>query len=368
MLGDDASGHSRRGNKKRKRTDKEVESESDEDDEANWEKRYNELVEHKKRYKNLKIPSKQVKLARWAKENRDKYNQGLLEDRHIKKLNEIGFVWRVSEREQGNVTEKRLMELWEFKQKFGHTNVPQKYKENRKLANWVSNIRWKRRYINSTPLPGDVIRRLDEMAFEWDPMHSKERKSVNLKDLAVLSTLAEASMGQGTNQRDSTVDHNSPESVEDIRNTGSVVVTAHMNNVNSLAYVGHPSPNSVGNVSYVETGGNHHIDEVTSVGTVNGMGNVSYVNVHGDVGSAGMAFVSGLGSMGAIPFVTNGIDTSPGVGDVSNMGHGIVNSTDVMATNTNTTTINLGHTTVVINGGTTTTSSATANTATSRPN
>ena len=68
---------------------------------------------------------------------------------------------------------KRLAELNAFREQFGHTEVPCRYKDNKALGNWVKNVRSSRqaqRY-NQKPiiaLSMTQISQLDEAQFVWN--------------------------------------------------------------------------------------------------------------------------------------------------------------------------------------------------------
>ena len=68
----------------------------------------------------------------------------------------------------------RFFELKDFKEKYGHCNVPKKYKENQQLANWVNNQR--KRYQRSkkgkaSSMTQERIAKLNAIGFEWDASH-----------------------------------------------------------------------------------------------------------------------------------------------------------------------------------------------------
>jgi Helicase associated domain len=96
---------------------------------------------------------------------------GLTEDR-IQRLEQLGFVWSVRED-----WKKHYEELKQFKQRFGHCNVPARYTENRKLGIWVGAQRQQYRSLQQ-PRKGSTRRRppplnqkridlLNELGFVW---------------------------------------------------------------------------------------------------------------------------------------------------------------------------------------------------------
>ena len=60
---------------------------------------------------------------------------------------------------------QRFKELESFKKEHGHCNVPTRYRANPALANWVTNLRQRKKHGT---LPEDKIRILDALGFSWD--------------------------------------------------------------------------------------------------------------------------------------------------------------------------------------------------------
>jgi hypothetical protein len=78
------------------------------------------------------------------------------------RLDEIGFVWRIVEKD---AWELMFVTLMEYKQTHGHCNVPQKGGECKKLGKWVNTMRW---HFKQGKLSVDRIRRLDMLGFVWN--------------------------------------------------------------------------------------------------------------------------------------------------------------------------------------------------------
>lgn len=76
--------------------------------------------------------------------------KGYLTDERLKVLKQAGFDFTSLTERQFKL---RLEELKEFKERYGHTLVPEKYEENMALGSWVSNMRtqYKKRRSESTP-------------------------------------------------------------------------------------------------------------------------------------------------------------------------------------------------------------------------
>ena len=84
----------------------------------------------------------------------------------IQELKRIGFEWRICL----PVWEECLSELAEYHKIHGHCNVPGKYSENSKLANWVATQRKTYRFVEEgkrTPIMTSRIQKLESLGFEW---------------------------------------------------------------------------------------------------------------------------------------------------------------------------------------------------------
>jgi hypothetical protein len=55
--------------------------------------------------------------------------------------------------------------LKEYKKNHGNCNVPQRWEENKQLANWVGTQR--KSHLNNK-LDNDHIKRLEDIGFEWN--------------------------------------------------------------------------------------------------------------------------------------------------------------------------------------------------------
>lgn len=91
-----------------------------------WLNKLEELYEYKKRYGNCNVPenSKNQKLARWVRLQRDDYanKQTRMSEKRIQMLNALDFNWLVETK-----TKKwhdKFEELQQYKSKHGHCNVP----------------------------------------------------------------------------------------------------------------------------------------------------------------------------------------------------------------------------------------------------
>ena len=80
----------------------------------------------------------------------------------------------VKKRRNTGKFDKRLHELRQFKEEFGHCDVPQKYQKNKSLGAWCNTVRFARKRIEngvstSVKLPPERIQILEEIGFKWRP-------------------------------------------------------------------------------------------------------------------------------------------------------------------------------------------------------
>ena len=90
----------------------------------------------------------------------------------IQSLDELDFEW---ERNNTRTWEESRQQLADFKRKFGLTDVPQTYEENKQLGTWVNTQRtqykWLKAKIKSS-MTKERIRSLEALDFEWEPITS----------------------------------------------------------------------------------------------------------------------------------------------------------------------------------------------------
>lgn len=85
--------------------------------------------------------------GRWANNRKLKANSNPVYGSNCKSLSAAGHQsWRKQQVGLDGLTDEerwdlRIGELHEFKRRYGHVNVPQKWSENQKLANWLKNVR-----------------------------------------------------------------------------------------------------------------------------------------------------------------------------------------------------------------------------------
>lgn len=104
-----------------------------------------------------------AELGTWVRNQRaaKRYNRPIIGERG-KRLDEIGFVWRLIE---PNSWESMFDRLVEYKRVRGNCNVPQKQGANKRLGKWVNTQRT--HYKRGTLRP-DRKQQLDSIGFVWN--------------------------------------------------------------------------------------------------------------------------------------------------------------------------------------------------------
>ena len=102
----------------------------------------------------------------------DKGKKSEMTEERFRMLDQIGFTWTMREKRHGNWQE-RCIELQEFKERYGHCKVPEKYPGNPKLGKWCSSIR-----------------NMYEKNLEGKPSTLDENKIETLRDLGFLFNVA----------------------------------------------------------------------------------------------------------------------------------------------------------------------------------
>ncbi len=142
----------------------------------NWNRRYAQLTEFKERFGHCEVPAKWAEntpLAKWVGVQRALQSTGKLEEKRKQVLDALGFTWREPRRSLDSKWEVRFGELLAFKGRFGHGNVPARWKENIPLGHWVA---VQRDFRRKGMLSEERIRRLDEIGFVWNLADPAARK------------------------------------------------------------------------------------------------------------------------------------------------------------------------------------------------
>ncbi len=143
--------------------------------ESQWVEMFDTLKEYKNIHGDCNVPIgwlENEKLAQWVINQRTLYQDGRLNDDHIKGLEDIGFVW-------DPVWEDMFNTLKEYKNYYGDCNVSVHWK----LGQWA--VAQRTNYKNNN-LSEDRIKRLEGIGFEW-ASHRKERDRYSGRNRSVKS-------------------------------------------------------------------------------------------------------------------------------------------------------------------------------------
>lgn len=156
-----------------------------------WDEMFNQLVEYKNQYGDCLVPSRyeaNLKLGKWVETQRYEYtklqraaisdneevaeppncniatrpaNPRLTPER-LSRLESIGFEWKVKnkmKRYYDKQWDSMFQQLLDFKQRYGHVNVPKRYPDNIKLGTWVhtQRIQYRKLIVGSTNMPGSKV-------------------------------------------------------------------------------------------------------------------------------------------------------------------------------------------------------------------
>ena len=135
-----------------------------------WESMFQALTKFKQHHGHCNVEwHHDYHLTCWTNRHRAEYTSGRLSEKQVRRLNDIGFDWEWDSSK--HEWETAFQVLVQYKQRFGHCNVPKEFPENQGLRHWVEDQRSSCRNNN---LSEERIRRLSEIGFvwdlEWDPM------------------------------------------------------------------------------------------------------------------------------------------------------------------------------------------------------
>ncbi|MBE2179952.1 MAG: Helicase associated domain protein [Chthoniobacterales bacterium] len=136
-----------------------------------WEEMFRQLVEFKKEHGHTNVPQRSGKyaaLGTWVRSQRaaKRYNRPIIAKRS-KRLDEIGFSWRLVER---NAWDRMFDRLVEFKKLHGHCNVPQKGGGDKLLGRWVNT---QRTHFKIGTLKPNRVQQLQKVGFVWNTKASR---------------------------------------------------------------------------------------------------------------------------------------------------------------------------------------------------
>ncbi len=145
---------------------------------SDWEEKFELLRGYKINHGNCNVPLRwevnNAKIGRWVSIQRKSYLNGKLDNDRIKRLEDIGFVWR----QLDSNWEEMFEILREYRKEHGHCNVPSTWVvNNSKIGMWVSIQR--KSYLNNK-IDKDRIKRMEEIGFVWSPIESKWEEKFDL--------------------------------------------------------------------------------------------------------------------------------------------------------------------------------------------
>lgn len=132
--------------------------------EALWEEMFARLVAFSERIGHCNVPRthEDEALSNWIGTQRVWKKRNKMPVDRIDRLNNIGFVWDPNQADW----EENLGKLSDYKARFGHTNVPAVWSEDRLLGKW---LRWLRTARKKNKLSIERIKQLEELGFDWAP-------------------------------------------------------------------------------------------------------------------------------------------------------------------------------------------------------
>jgi hypothetical protein len=162
-----------------------------------WDENFQALTTYKECFGNCNVPrtyKEDTKLGYWASTQRQSKSKLSQERRDA--LDAIGFDWDPYKTAWNEMYKK----LKEYKKKHGDCNVPQSFKEDSTLANWVKTQRQSKSKLSQGQCDA-----LDAIGFDWDPLMTawnemyKKLKEYKKKhgDCNVPSTFKEGSVLAG---------------------------------------------------------------------------------------------------------------------------------------------------------------------------
>lgn len=178
-----------------------------------WHKHFVELKAFKEEHGHCNVPARYTKNRRlgiWVSAQRQQYKNlqvligpksrrlaRLTQDR-IDLLNELGFTWTIRSRDSlGESWNQRFQDLKDFKDEFGHCNVPSRYEPNPELGIWVGTQRTQYRlYLNAketgdnslaaASMSDERVQQLEELGFVWAHRTGETKKEPDFRDVNVL--------------------------------------------------------------------------------------------------------------------------------------------------------------------------------------
>ena len=146
--------------------------------ESSLEEMYYSLVNYKQAHGHCNVPlrwPKNKQLGIWVATQRGAKKHRNLSKERIERLNKLGFVWDTIDA----YWKEMFNSLANYRQIYGHCNVPITWTENQRLSTWVHNMR---RAKKKGILSEKYVQRLDAICFEWEPYKENWESMFNSLD------------------------------------------------------------------------------------------------------------------------------------------------------------------------------------------
>lgn len=130
-----------------------------------WATQYESLKRYVQVVGSAKVPRdhENRSLAIWVMHQRSHFKDGLLEDREIALLNELGFIFDPQDQQWRD----NLQRVQAFKKKHGHALIPRRFPEDKQLADFAAEMRRRFKVENLTESQVSDLVALD---FVFDPL------------------------------------------------------------------------------------------------------------------------------------------------------------------------------------------------------
>ena len=136
---------------------------------STWDERFGELLKYKDEYGHCNVPMGFIEnpvLSRWVRTQRGNYTQKKLYEKRVRKLEEVGFLWKPDEA----AWYENFQQLLQFHKLNGHFSVSSVDPEMKSLCQWVDHqvLEYKK-----DELSDQKIKILEEIGFVWLNKHEK---------------------------------------------------------------------------------------------------------------------------------------------------------------------------------------------------
>lgn len=142
------------------------------EDELHWEKYFQRLKKHYDQFGDDAGDPESKDLARWVRIQRKLHRKKKLKGSRYERLKSIGFISWVSFNGNHDPWQQNFDKLVEFKKMYGNTLLPLAWRQDKALAQWVSD---QRRYYKNGSLKVWRMCKLQFIGFTWDGTTKKHK-------------------------------------------------------------------------------------------------------------------------------------------------------------------------------------------------